>query len=221
MATPVFEEFRTKWVDAIHSAAGASPGPTPVWHGPDEIVAALTPFLGTVNHLHFPDGGGHDLKDVALGSEPGTLEFIITDRSAYLGKPSTMTLEYIAAVPAESFLIIEFESLDPSGVYEASQDEQRPRRGEELVELSLGDYVGRGVWDAGHLGYDDDGREVPLPEGARLLHRMFGGRLMLVTKGSLWNGAPQTYDGRHDRMSNQEIRQLIERSIAAQQEQGA
>jgi hypothetical protein len=202
-------ECRAKWINAITLVSGPTPPTTSVWHDTDAIVSAIRPFADAVNHLHFLSGG-LDIARVTLGQEPGTIEFIIEDKVAYLAKPRSMTLEYIPAAPAESFVILDLASLEPSGVYPLGGSDHWH---EELVELSPGNYAERDVWDTGHTGYDEAGNEIPLPAGARLLLRIFHGRLMLVTKGSLWNSIPKTYDGRHDRMTNQQIRDLIERSI--------
>lgn len=203
------QKCRDKWTNAISFVVGSTPLATSVWHDPYAIVRAIAPFADAENHLHFLSGG-HDISRVTLGHEPGTIEFIISDKVAYLAKPRAMTLEYIAAAPAESFVIFDLAPLEPSGVYPPESRDWR----EELVELSPRDYVERGVWDRCYIGHDAVGNEIPLPTGARLLLRVFGGRLMLVSKGSLWNSTPETYDGRHDRMTNQQIRDLIERSIS-------
>lgn len=71
----------------------------------------------------------------------------------------------------------------------------------------------RYVWDAGHFGYDEDEGEIPLPDEARLVVRWFNGKVLFVSKGSMWNGTPATYDGRHDSMSAAEIRAIIETSL--------
>jgi hypothetical protein len=54
-----------------------------------------------------------------------------------------------------------------------------------------------------------------VPKDRKLVIRIFRGRLMLVTKGSMWNSMPATYQGPHDRMTNQEIRDVIERWISS------
>lgn len=209
------DECRAKWVAAIHEAVGATPPSTSVWRGPSAIVAALQPFARAVNHMHFPTGGGHDLAEARVGGEPGTIELRISDRMAYLAKPRALTLEYIAADPGESFITLDLDDLAASGVYEPSDGD----RDEELVELSPGHYVERGVWDAGYTDHDERGYEIPLPKDARLLHRLFNGRLLFVTKGSIWNGSARTYDGRHDRLTNDQIRGMLEQAIASADEE--
>ena len=209
------EECRAKWLTAVEQAFGATPATSSTGRGGSAIVAALQPFTRAVNHLHFPEGGGHDIKEIKFGREHGTIEFVVNERIAYVTKPLAMTLEYVEAAPAESFIIVELDRLERSDVYEIDGDACGERRSEELVELSPGLYVERAIWDAGYSGQDKTGRDLPLPSEARLVHRLFDGRLMLVTKGSIWNGSPGTYDGRHDRWSNGQIRMFIERAISS------
>lgn len=195
------------------------------WEGAHNIAAALRPFMGLDNnHTHFPSGGGHDFLSVRASVERGCLEFAVSSRIAYIMKPRSLTLERIDSSPAESFLMLELDELQPSGVYERDEDEdgdredpsdamRRVRMSEELVDLGGGDYVERGVWDRGFVDHEDD----PLPDEARLVRRFFRGRVMFVSKGSIWNGAPRTYSGVHDQASNAIIRQAIERAIGERQ----
>jgi serine/threonine-protein kinase len=203
---------RIAWVKAISSAVGPTPPATTTWRGRREIVGAMTPFVEAMNHLLLPGtGGGNDVAQVTLGREPGTIEFVVRDDKTYIVKPKSMTLEYVAAAPAESFVTVDLATLLPTGVDpRPSSDDQW---NEELAELSARNYVERNVWDQRYIGHDAAGDEISLPKKARLVMRIFGGRLMLVSKGSLWNSVPATYDGLHDRMTNREIRDLIERSI--------
>ena len=78
------------------------------------------------------------------------------------------------------------------------------------MEIRPGDYRPRSLWDEGNLGYDERGRELPLPKEARLVIRWFGGGVLIVAKGSIWNGIAATYDGRHDRMTPAEVREAIQ-----------
>lgn len=206
------EKCRTRWVDAIEKVVGSSPEPTTCWTGVSEIVEALTPFIGTDSHLHFPTGGGHDIQSVSEGRDDGTIELHVSDGYAYLVRPDQMKLEYVEADPAQSFIAIDLKSLEPSGVYDDEYYEGL--RDEEYVELSDGQLKERAVLDRGYIGHDVDGNEIPLPDSARLLHRLFSGRLLLVAKGTIWNGSPRTYTGIHDRLTNQEIREGIERVVA-------
>lgn len=203
------DRCRERWIAAIREAVGDNPPETSVWRTQAAIAAAAQPFTRAVNHLLFATRGGHDIEALAYGHEPGTLVFRVREGLIYTAKVESMALEYIAASPAESFVMFDLGELASSGFYEDRPDS----RSEELVELEPGRFAPREVWDAGYADRDEDGDEIPLPESARLVHRLFNGRLMMVTKGSLWNGTSWTYSGLHNRMTNDEIREAIEIAI--------
>lgn len=199
---------RAAWVSAIEQIVGESPPSTTVWKGPDAIADAIAPFLGpNANHAHLPTGGGRDFHAVEHSNEAGCLDFVVDENSIYRLKADRLTLEYIPEAPAESFLLLEAGSL------RAIADDGGRDRQEELFELADGERFSRDVWDRGFLGYDDEDREIPIPEDAKLVVRWLGGNFLLVTKGSMWNGDAGTYDGRHDSMSVADIRALILRSL--------
>ena len=193
------------------------------WTGQAAIRDVLDKVLAhTRSHVHLPTGGGLDFERVRSSREAGVLEFQMEQGAAYLAKPKKLVLERIARRPKESFLLLELAELKSSGVYEVEDDDEDEdeesgigllRRREEVVELAPLEYVERSVWDEGHVGYDSRGREIPLPDEARLMTRWFNGNMLFVTKGSMWNGTPATYDGRHDKMSAEDVRAMIERSL--------
>jgi hypothetical protein len=208
------QKTRATWVTAINEVGGPASPSSMTWRGLDAIMAALTPFVGPAySHAHLPTGGGMDFLTVAPSHERGCLEFEVSERMVYLMKPRALTLERIDLAPAESFLILELDELRPSGVYERRDDGRYERSSEELVEIEAGEYLDREIWDRGFLDIDEDGREVPIPRSARLMVRWFRGKVLIVVKGSLWNGTAATYDGRHNKMSAAQIREVIERSI--------
>lgn len=211
------DKARRVWADAVKQVA---PGPesTVTWRGVPAILKAIGPFIGPEkNHAHFPSGGGHDFRAVRLSTEKGCLEFEVTRGLVYVVKPRSLTLERIDLSVPESFLMLELDDLKPSEFYVRSDDDEdsgdrvsrRHRMSEMVVDLGGGEYADREVWDRGYLSNEDE----PLPEDARSVVRFFSGRVMLVTKGSLWNGAARTYDGIHQGMSNEDIRAGIEGAI--------
>lgn len=213
------ERCREAWVDTL-DLLNRGREDRLVWSGTTAIKPVLDRVLAhTRSHAHLPTGGGQDFSEVRRSREAGCLEFQVERGAVYLARPKTLILERVARSPAQSFLLLELEDLAPSGAYPEEDDEPRDRtadwlrRRKEVVELTPGDYVERSVWDEGNLGYDESGREIPLPDHARLVIRWFNGKILFVTKGSLWNGTSGTYDGRHDSMSAEDIRAMIERSL--------
>ena len=210
-------ESRKFWDSSVANING-SKAATTVWRGQTKIIEVLNPFMGRFNHAHYPTGGGLDFLSVRPSSEAGCIEFSTGDRAADVVKPRSLTLEYIEA-PGNSFLLLELDDLRPSGIYEIDKEDEGEdreiiRTREELVEIATGEYVDRSVWDQGFLGHDESGHGMPLPDTARLVTRWLSGKILIVAKGSLWNGVPATYDGRHNKMRAADIRSIIERSLA-------
>ena len=197
---------RAEWVEKINGVPGASGSASLSWDSLPDMARVLDAFMGSgQNHCHFPTGGGHDLTGAHLSRfEPGCLEFRVTNRLVYIGRPVRLRLERIEAEPME---------LPESGVYLTDEDDDTPRRildHEELVDLGGGEYAERGAWDRGFTHDPED----PLPDSARLVNRILRGDLMLVGKASVWNGSAQTYNGLHNKLGSAGVRQLIENGLA-------
>jgi hypothetical protein len=181
-----------------------------VFTGP-HMLTALQRIVGhTRSHTHLPTGGGMDFQEIRPATEPRCLEFQVERGAVYLARPARLVIQRLPLRPAESFALLELADLAPSGVYPPRDDDSPHGRREEVVDLGGGDYRDRAAWDDGFLDYDAQGREIPLPDAARLVVRWFNGKMLFVTKGSLWNGTSATYDGRHDAMNVADIRAMIE-----------
>lgn len=219
-----FDDFlnsnRAKWTSVVESV-NPDTKPQIVWTGFDEIRRALIPFMGdNFNHAHLPTGGGQDYNTVSAARERDCLEFSIDYWSAHIVRPEKLVLETIQSHPEESFLLLELANLEKSGAYDElyrSYDDEDWRRYEswrrEDVLDVYGEYFEREYWDRCSLGQDENGDDIPLPEDARTVVRWMNGKILFVSKGSLWNSIPATYDGRHDRMTSSEIRKFIEYGI--------
>lgn len=217
-------EARHKW-----EAVMADPRLGPLqasrsWEDPDSILRLLDLTLGaTSNHVLLPTGGGMDMVGAVRSHEPGCLELRVRRGLAYVVKPRRLVLERFPEALAESFFILEAEPLDLAQVAgedflddedrDAVLSRRRARGSEEVLELAPRHYVPRSVWDDGSLGVDSDGDTIPLPSGARVVVRWLKGRFMILSTGSLWNGVPATYDGRHDHLTTPAIRAQIEDAL--------
>ncbi|MGV2166178.1 hypothetical protein ACQZ40_07355 [Agrobacterium sp. 16-172Ci] len=190
---------RSLWVDTINQFASGDA--TISWDDIDDIVRVMSPFMGSnKNHAHLPTGGGFDFLSVRKSVERGCIEFQVFSGSAIIAKPRRLVLERLSSDPAQSFLMLELGDLRPA----VARDEERTerasnRRQEELLDLGGGDYVERGSV------YEED-----IPDTARNVVRLFNGQVMLVTKGSIWNGTSVTYSGVHDTGTHSEIRKVIQ-----------
>ncbi len=115
-----------------------------------------------------------------------------------------MILEHFPNAVQESFLLIELADLAADPATSSYRGHQ------EYGELSGRETFDRSAWDAGYLDHDVDGQQIPLPPDARLVSRWLNGKILVVAKGSIWNGESGTYDGRHNNLSATQIREGIE-----------
>lgn len=216
-------EARRKW-EAVMADTRLGPiRASRSWDDLDSIVRLLDLTLGaTNNHVLLPTGGGMDMVGAVRSHEPGCLELRVRRGLAYVVKPRRLVLERFPDALAESFFILEAEPLDLADVEgedfldeerDAVLSRRRTRGSEEILELAPRHYVPRSVWDDGNLGIDSNGDKIPLPSGARVVVRWLNGRFMFLSTGSLWNGVPATYDGRHDRLTTSAIRAQIQDAL--------
>jgi serine/threonine-protein kinase len=204
------EKSAERWSRAIAAQFGASVPKSVTWEQTEQIIEILRKFVEkTDNHALFPEGGGMDLLTVRSSHETGCIELPVENRVSYVVRVKRLIFEHIERSPKDSFFLLELDILAPSGIYE-----EQDLAYEELVELEPTEYVDRGVWDQGYIGHDERGKEIALPTKARLVIRLLKGKVMLVSKESLWNSIPETYDGRHSGMTADQIGRAIEHLIS-------
>lgn len=216
-AMTTLDDFQTRagsdWVRSISTVLGTPPASSTTWQRRGDIVNALSPIMGSNrNHALLPDGGGMDIDGIAVSREAGCLDMLLGRRTYYRVKPRNLVLEWIESDPAESFFLLELDQLGLSGAYpEDEEDEGRIKRltTEEYVETGDGELYERAVWDDGTTPDGDR-----LPSDAKLVVRFLRGKVLFVSKGSIWNSNPGTYDGRHSNMTAVQIRTIIESVIA-------
>lgn len=202
-------EVAQRWESAFNEL-GLDGQNSKSWVGSAQIQSKLAHLImKSTNHAHYPTGGGQDWESISITQERDCLAISISDRSVDVFRPIKMTAEYFPESPQESFVLIELDHLDADQC-------QKPFEGlsQELVELPNDGYVNRVIWDQGFTGYDAYGHEIPIPEDARLVSRWLGGKILLVAKGSIWNGTSATYDGCHNDMTSEQIREIITRSMS-------
>lgn len=203
-----WQDCFTAWNLAIFHAVGSNPPDTSIWLGIDRIKNAIEPFLGeNLNHAHLPTGGGFDFKSVQKSAEDGCLSFLVEDQMAEIVKPLSLTLEFFPNQPQESFLLLELDKITAKEDYAINNPDSLR---EDVFEFPPGNYQSRDVWERGYLTHDERGHEVPLPKEGKIVTRWLGGKILFVSKGSIWNSNAGTYDGRHNKMTSSEIRKLIE-----------
>ena len=187
------------------------------WTDPCQIIAVLNRIGNEArdNHVHLPTSGGFDLQGAKISAEAGCIEVsVVAGSSPYITRPVRLVLNLMKNDPLGewSFFWYETATLAPSGVYKNLD----PRYGEELLELSPRHSLERGYWDAGHYELDDEGRERPLPDSARVVRRhLFGGPFLMVAKGSSWNASPTLGDylGGHAKQSESEFAEFLQTGV--------
>lgn len=206
--------FREASLDVWRAlTTGLAPdGGATTWTRPAQIVDVLQQIAVRAPHNHalFPDGGGLDLTGASLGREPNTIELDFQGMPTII-RPDSLTLKRHENDPLGewAFFRLEAGELAPSGMYEV-RDPRFPY--ERLVEIAAGEYLDGDLWD--NPAVDENGGAVPLPPGARIVRRCFGGAFLIVPKGSGYNASPRTYGGQHACVSAFEFDAEIAKLIA-------
>jgi hypothetical protein len=169
------------WAQFARRIVAEEPQSTPVWLSPQAISEVLQPFLSLPNIAFWSSPGFRNLVDVRIAREPQCLEFRSTVEAPCILRPRRLILQFIDHTPSESFLVLELNELQPSGVYE--RDDGSDHIYEEIRELPSGRYVERNFDDG--LEADEDYEERQLPRGSRVVTRWFRGQILIVSPSSL------------------------------------
>lgn len=179
------------------------------WRDLSTIISTLN-MLGSppsLNHTFTPPGGGLDLSGATISVEQGCIELNL-DGIIDIVMPKFLKFYSFPGKDLEwAYFRLETGGIEPSGIYKDNTFSY-----EELTELRSGKYVERSYADIGFYGYDECGNEIPLPDEARVVSRVFEGAFVTFAKGSIYNAVTGTYDGRHNIMSDQEFFEYIKRS---------
>ena len=225
------EEMVTKGLkswEIMNAGVAGKPLEKVIWTDVTKIIEVLD-YIGkhqAPNHTFMPSGGGLDLVGAHISHESGLVELNF-DGSPKLVKPESLTFYAIGDNPEWWYFRLETSKFSPTKVYDYYKDAEDSEliawsqekqiewsmqfSGEELLEVSPGNYMDRSYWEAYNLGEDENGYTIPLPPEARVITRKFnGGAFVIFSKFSLYNSVPSTYDARHNRMNDKEFRQYVE-----------
>lgn len=228
-----FNETKIKqlalWEEMITEIFGSKPDNTVEITDKRQIIKALN-LIGkskALNHTFMPSGGGLDLTSAIASTEKG-LEELHFDESVTIVNFDSLTFHPLGDNSEWWYFRLNTSPFAPSGVYEIEDETEKTYKsaldreveedmkyyGEEVLEIAPGEYIDRSFWDIHHLGYNEYGNEIPLPKNARVITRKYnGGAFVIFPKFSLYNHNPSTYDGRHNRMSNQQFELYIEKIV--------
>jgi len=197
------EQNITEWFDLQNALFPAGSPESVIWRDCENIITVLNEIsrVDGLNHAFLPGGGGSTFVGAERAKEKGMIAVKVSERLYYYLKPKKLTYESFGLHPQWNYFRMEAEEIESTNTYE---NDSLISPYEELVEIDSGKYVERFNWDEGEF----DGE--PLPEQARLICRYLRGSFVIFSTRSIYNLVPDTYDGRHDTMSEQEFRTYIE-----------
>lgn len=196
-----YENNRQSWIEIQNKIFPTGIPKNCEWTNLDDIVNVLN-IIGSVdnsNHMFYPTGGGLDVESSKKSSESNCIE-IFTGLTDIL-KPKRLLFESFDD-PIWNYFRIETSELEPTGIYK-----EKDYPSEELTEIETGKYVNRSYWDEGEY------QGQKLPKSARVLTRHLKGSFVIFAKSSHYNRNSSTYDARHNKMTAEEFRTYIEKTI--------
>lgn len=184
-----------------------------IWEDINDIIKVLKIVCSydNLNHLFFPTGGGLDLEDVRLSHEEGCIEldFQLID----IVKPKRLLFESFGYNHEWNYFRLEADRLEPSGVYETEAGEppyDETHEREEVTQVYPGHYEDYSYYEDSYYIEDED---YERPKGMKHVTRWFRGAFVIFNKASVYNQTSSTYDGRHNKMTTDEFREYIQRTV--------
>lgn len=200
------EESIIKWKELINNLFDKKVPSSAIWNTEKDMTEILNLIAKVNNHMLLPSGGGLDLLSAKKGLEELTIELRTGDLTVDLVKP--ISLKFFKTIKDEScYFLLDTGTLKPTGIIDP-MDLRFAR--EELAEYAPLKYSTRDIIDQGFLKIDQNGNEVPLPQYTRIVVRYFKGKFLLLTKGSPYNGSPDSYDGRHNSINENLLFNIID-----------
>lgn len=193
------------WSKAIQNAFGKEPPRSRGWSDPFDIANVLRHFMEG-NYAYLPPDGHLPLLGVGVHDDGKRLLFDLSGSGLLEMIVDRATFEYIEKAPIESFFLLDLKGMRSSGLY----DEVRAK--EQVVRVDGADYD-YSIAEHGVFEHDEDGNEVRLPEDAKKVLRLLDGKLLIVSKGSMWNHSDVTWAGIHANKSPAEVRADIEHAL--------
>lgn len=176
------------------------------WFGVDEICSVLnaTAAAPGLNHMFYPNGGGMTLLGASRFSTAGLIQLHIGPHRVDILKPKKLSFESFRNELNWCYFRLEAERIEPIGIAGTMDMEKIC---EELVEIEPGKFAHPRCWDFNEY----EGK--PLPDSSRKVQRFMHGTFVIFSTTSAYNQDPDTYDARHNTMSEQAFRSYIERSL--------
>lgn len=221
------EEQLKFWQEMVLKVFGENPSEPIKITDRDQIIEVLDIIGGdeALNYTFFPSGGGLDLLSAVPSKESGLVEMRFVGGSTKIVNPDYLVFHQVGFNPEWWYFRLITKPFKASGVYAEtsskegmflSEIEKQVARSmryapEEVLEIRDGEYVERAIWDRGHMGYDSDGYQIPIPVGARIVCRQHkGGDYIIFSKFSRFNQVATSDDGSHNEVSDEVFRSFID-----------
>lgn len=201
----------TEWFDLQRNIFPAGAPKSVTWVDKDDILIILNQIaqVESLNHMFLPDGGGNTFIGAKMSNEKGFIAIKISSKLYYIFKPKKLTYESFGVDAQWNYFRLEAETSSYTGVYDNSYSTYLF---EEVVEIEPTLYIERVHWDYNEYNGED------LPDSANLICRYVSGSFVIFSTRSIYNLTPDTYDGRHNKMSEDEFRNYITRSALSHAE---
>lgn len=198
----------SEWFDLQNRIFPAGSPDSVTWSRPSDIITILEEIanVNSLNHMFLPGGGGNTFIGASHANEQGFIALKISNKLYDILKPRKLTYESFGVDPQWNYFRLEAEPIEQTGVY-GDYDPIFPY--EELVEIEPAHYIERHHWDYNEYNGED------LSEEAQLVCRYLEGAFVIFSTRSIYNLVPGTYDGRHNKMTESEFRNYIQRSASA------
>lgn len=192
----------TEWFDLQRSIFPAGAPKSVTWVDKNDILIILNQIaqVESLNHMFLPDGGGNTFIGAKMANEKGFIAIKISSKLYYIFKPKKLTYESFGVDAQWNYFRLEAEISSCTGVYDNSCSNYLF---EEVVEVEPTLYIERVHWDYNEYKGED------LPDSANLICRYIGGSFVIFSTRSIYNLTSATYDGRHNKMSEDEFRNYI------------
>ncbi|MGP5012065.1 protein kinase domain-containing protein [Psychrobacter glacincola] len=192
----------TEWFDLQRSIFPAGAPKSVTWVDKNDILIILNQIaqVENLNHMFLPDGGGNTFIGASMANEEGFIAIQTSPKSYYILKPKKLTYESSGMDSQWNYFRLEVEISPRTDVYENLHCNYSY---EEVVEVEPTLYVDRIHWD------ENDYNGEYLPESANRICRYVSGSFVIFSTRSIYNRVSDTYDGRHNKMSEDEFRNYI------------
>lgn len=175
------------------------------WTNLESIVSVISELskAHSLNHMFFPNGGGHTITEASIAYENGFIALHVGSKIAELLRPKKLTYESFGVDPSWDYFRLEAEPVKPTGIANAVSYDGIV---EALTEIEPGEYVPYGAWDHGEYNGEE------LPDFARPVSRYLKGSFVFFCTTSIYNrlrGKYDAYSAGHNKMTEDEFREFI------------